>query len=315
MQHDTDKAGESRFESGGAIPGAGRAAFRMRMPDDIPTPVVIAAPHGGRFYPDTLTEGMRKPGYAALRLEDRHIDTLAEAVAAHAGAGLLIADAPRAMLDLNRASDDVDWDMVEGGAPADYRKSLANRRSRSGLGLVPRRLAGLGEIWKRPVSREELRERVDGIHQPYHQALGKMLERVRDRWGAALLVDLHSMPPLKRRFPDERAAEFVLGDRFGASCDSLLSGRALQFFGSEGRPAAHNRPYAGGYVLDRHAQPARGIHAIQLEVCRAAYLDAAMVEPSARMPAVAKLLAAFVRHMAAGAAALGRDRGLPLAAE
>ena len=315
MQDEPQVTGESSFITGGSIPDSDNAAYRALLPADLPAPVVIAAPHGGRVYPDSLTRRMRRPDYSALRLEDRHIDTLALAVAERTGACLLAADAPRAMLDLNRASDDVDWEMVAGGAPANYRKSLANRRSRSGLGLVPRRLAGLGEIWTTPLTRAELKARVSGVHQPYHRMLGKMLESVRDRWGAALLVDLHSMPPLKRRFPDEKPAEFVLGDRFGASCDSTLAARGLRFFGNEDRPVAHNRPYAGGYVLDRHAQPARGIHAIQLEVCRSTYLDAALAEPSARLPAVAKLLAGFISDMAAGTASLARDNGLPLAAE
>ena len=58
------------------------------------------------------------------------------------GAGLLVAHAPRAMLDLNRATDDVDWDMIANSKPDGVRHSLANRRARSGLGLVPRRLPG-----------------------------------------------------------------------------------------------------------------------------------------------------------------------------
>ena len=96
---------------------------------------------------------MRQPDYAAVRLEDRHVDLLARQIAAQTGAGLLIAHAPRAMLDLNRAQDDVDWEMIRGGAPLMPRHSHANRRARSGLGLVPRRLPGFGEIWKAGLSK------------------------------------------------------------------------------------------------------------------------------------------------------------------
>lgn len=301
--------------AGGQVPGIEQPAFRFSGRADFPTPVVIAAPHGGRLYPQSLLDRMRDAEGAMLRLEDRHVDTLAAAVAKETGASLLVADAPRAMLDLNRASDDMDWEMVVGGAPRGHRKSLANRRSRSGLGLVPRRLPGTGEIWRDRLTREELEDRISGIHQPYHWALGKALEDIRDRWGAALLIDFHSMPPLKRRFPGEKAPEFVIGDRFGASCEGVVSARALSFFGRHDRAVAHNRPYAGGYVLDRHAQPARGIHAIQLEICRSSYLDARFSEPSARLASLARLLAGFVREMAACTASLGREGGLPLAAE
>ncbi len=307
--------GEGGTLAGGRIPSTDRPAFRLELSPAMPVPVLIAAPHGGRAYPEWLLDRMRDAEAAALRLEDRHIDTVAEALAGETGAALLVAEAPRALLDLNRANDDMDWGMVEGGAPQRQAKSLANRRSRSGLGLVPRRLSGSGEIWNRRMTRPELDERIASVHQPYHRALGKALDELRDKWGAALLIDLHSMPPLKRRFPNEKPPEFVVGDRFGASCDHLLAARALDFLGRRGRGVAHNRPYAGGYVLDRHAQPARGIHAIQLEICRSTYLDARLSEPSARLPAVVRLLAGLVRDLAACTAGLARDRGLPLAAE
>lgn len=306
---------DSQCSPGGSIPGTGAPAFDLWLSPVSPLPVLIAVPHAGRDYPVDLLERMRDPVYSAMRLEDRHVDALGHELAHQTGAALIVARAPRAMIDLNRASDDVDWEMVAGGAPGGQRRSLANRRSRAGLGLVPRRLPVIGEIWRRRMARDELDERIAGIHQPYHRQLGQALEAIRDRWGAALLIDLHSMPPLRRRLPEEQPAEFVIGDRFGASCDAMLAARALGFFASAGRPAAHNRPYAGGYVLDRHAQPTRGIHALQLEVCRSTYLDARLSEPSARLPAVARMLAGLVRDLAACTATLGREPGFMLAAE
>lgn len=300
---------------GGSIPGLDRPAYSLEVPADTPIPVLIAVPHAGRDYPPELLGAMRDPRYSALRLEDRHVDLLARELATATGAALLVALAPRAMLDLNRASDDMDWSMVSGEAPRKIRNSLLNRRSRSGLGLVPRRLGGLGEIWKGPLDREELDARIDAIHRPYHAALGGALERLRDRWGAALLIDLHSMPPLKPKFPGDRPAEFVVGDRFGASCSPSLAAQGLAYFARYERRAAHNRPYAGGFILDRHGVPARGIHAIQLEICRATYLDAQLSEPSARLPAMGRLLAGFVRTLGDTVAAIGRGDGVALAAE
>jgi N-formylglutamate amidohydrolase len=300
---------------GGIIPGAGGSAFLLRVPATSPIPVLIAAPHGGRSYPESLRTRMRDADYSAVRLEDRHVDTLATEVARQTGAALLVAHAPRAMLDLNRDSEDMDWSMVAEGAPSAVRNSLANRRSRGGLGLVPRRLPGLGEIWKERITRAELAERIEGIHKPYHTALAGALETLRDRWGAVLLLDLHSMPPLKSRTPAERPAEFVIGDRFGASCDGRLVDHAFRWFAAQRRPVAHNRPYAGGYVLERHAAPARGIHGIQLEVCRSTYLDSRFEAPSGRLAGVARLIAGLVRELGAETATLARNSGLSLAAE
>ncbi|TMM50159.1 N-formylglutamate amidohydrolase [Qipengyuania marisflavi] len=306
---------DSAASTGGKIASGGAPAYRLWGVDKAPLPILIAVPHAGRAYPVAVIGAMRDPARSRLRLEDRHVDALAREVAAQTGAALIMAEAPRAMLDLNRATDDVDWGMIAGAREREGRHSAANRRARSGLGLVPRRLPGSGEIWRGPLPREELNSRIAGIHRPYHTALGTALETLRDRWGAALLLDLHSMPPLKARFPDEHAPEFVIGDRFGISCNPLLSAASLRFFAGAGRAAAHNRPYSGGYVLDRHGAPARGMHALQLEVCRTAYLDARLDEPSARLPGVARLLVTLVRTLADNVVALARQDGLSQAAE
>jgi len=304
---------ESRKGHGGIIPGtASQSAFTLALREPAPVPILIAVPHAGRCYPRELAALMRNQPSASLRLEDRFADLVAEAVAQETGAALLVAHAPRAMIDLNRAPDDVDWDMVAGGAPEQRVRLAAGRRARSGLGLVPRRLPGLGELWKRRLTRDELSARVEQVHKPYHAALAAGLESLRDRWGAALLLDLHSMPPLGPKRGADAAPDFVIGDRFGASCEGTLSAAAFDHFAQAGRRVAHNRPYAGGYVLDRHAAPARGLHALQVEICRSAYLDARLQEPGPGMAAVTRVLAGLVRRIAEELAA---GRSLPQAAE
>jgi N-formylglutamate amidohydrolase len=312
------KARESRggreVTRGGGIPGtpAGQAAFSFTRLDPAPVPVLLAVPHAGRVYPAAFAQNMRDQAAACLRLEDRLADLVAEAVARETGASLLVAHAPRAVIDLNRAPDDIDWEMVAGGAPERRVRNAAGRRARSGLGLVPRRLPGLGELWRHRLTPDELAARIERVHQPYHATLATGLEQLRDRWGAALLIDLHSMPPLGPKRGHDSAPDFVVGDRFGASCDGSLSAAALDHLSAAGRRAAHNRPYAGGYVLDRHGATARGVHAMQVEVCRSTYLDSQLREPSKGLAAVVRVLSGLVRRMAEELAA---GRSLPQAAE
>ena len=299
MNQAGDSAAIPQWHMGGEIPGApGVAAFAQAARHSAPLPVLIAVPHAGRHYPADLTQKMRHPAEASLRLEDRLVDLLAEQVAGATGASLIVAHAPRALIDLNRASDDVDWDMIAGSAPMLRPKMAAGRRSRSGLGLVPRRLPGVGEIWRGRISPAELTARIDLVHRPYHQALSDALEELRDRWGRALLIDLHSMPPLGPLTGPDAAASFVVGDRFGASCDEALVRGALHHLQAAGQRIAHNRPYAGGYVLDRHGAPARGLNALQLEVCRSVYLDATLSEPGEGFAATVELLTGLVRQLA-----------------
>ncbi|GMM93020.1 N-formylglutamate amidohydrolase [Qipengyuania sp. MTN3-11] len=299
----------------GVIPGSDEPAFRFSRLDEPALPVLIAVPHAGRVYPSQLRERMRQPGWSSLRLEDRYVDALARKIATATGAALLVANAPRAMIDLNRARDDLDWSMIAGGAGARQPDSIANRRARSGLGLVPRRLPGLGEIWKDRIGREELTARIESVHRPYHRRLGRTLENIRDVWGAALLIDLHSMPPLKSGAGCGKPAEFVIGDRFGASCDAVLSARAIDHIGKAGRQVAHNRPYSGGYVLDTHAAPSRGIHALQIEICRSTYLDARLDVPGPRLPTIARLLTGMIQTLAEDVARMGSGDALAFAAE
>lgn len=303
--------GDSHCTTGGQIPGSPEVhAFALSGPSPSSIPVLIAVPHAGRAYPRSLLERMRNPGFAALRLEDRYVDLLAEQVAAATGATLLLANAPRAMIDLNRSPDDIDWEMFGMGAPPDVGSYTPGRRARSGLGLIPRRLPGIGELWKRRHEEEDLSARISGIHQPYHDGLAAALADLRDRWGAALLLDLHSMPPLALR-GGQAPPEFVLGDRFGATCHGSLVGSTFTYFAEMRRGAAHNRPYAGGYVLERHAAPGEGLHALQLEIDRSSYLDSRLTEPGKGFAAMVHLLAGLVRRLAVEVATLGCMRSPP----
>jgi len=309
--------GGASATSGGLVPGLADApAFSLWQHDPSPIPVVIAVPHAGRSYPPELLARLRQPAFSAARLEDRLVDLVGSEVARRTGAALLTAHAPRAMIDLNRASDDIDWEMVDGGAGEGRghmraeaaATPLAARRARSGLGLVPRRLPGVGELWKRPIEHADLAARIEQVHVPYHAALSRLLEQVRARWGAVLLIDLHSMPPLPAR-AGEPAAEFVVGDRFGVSCDGALVANLFAGLGEARRLAAHNRPYAGGYVLERHARRAEGVHCLQLEIDRRTYLTPSLAEPGPGLPGTVDLVAALVQRMAIAVADLGADFG------
>ena len=113
------RPGELAKVSGGQVPGdkpteAHGPAFTHVAPHSMPLPVLIAVPHAGRAYPDHILTNFRDEELCQLRLEDRHVDEVGVAVAKATGTGLLVAHAPRAMLDLNRAHDDVDWDMIAG---------------------------------------------------------------------------------------------------------------------------------------------------------------------------------------------------------
>ncbi|MBS0480061.1 MAG: N-formylglutamate amidohydrolase [Proteobacteria bacterium] len=250
------------------------------MPPD--SPVVVSVPHAGRDYPLQLRAAAAVPVASMLALEDRHADTLA--LAARDGETLFVQRRARAWIDLNRAEDERD-PLIDDGArliPA----GAAATKLRSGLGLIPRRAAPGVTLWRRRLADDEVRQRIAEDHRPYHAALAAALSAARDRFGAALLIDLHSMPPL----PGPVGAQVVIGDRFGRSAAARLVHRIEGEAVSAGLTAALNAPYPGGHILNLHGRPDRRVHAIQVEIDRRLYLDPALNVPGHTFGATAVLL-------------------------
>ncbi|WP_375428555.1 N-formylglutamate amidohydrolase [uncultured Sphingomonas sp.] len=233
-------------------------------PDAPTSPVVLSVPHAGRDYPPAILPLLRAAPRSLRALEDRFVDAVA--LAARGERTTLVQRVPRAWIDLNRAEDERDPAVDEGADPT--LPATRSPKSRSGLGLIPRRVPAAGEIWRRRLSDADVRARIDAAHRPYHRALAAALMAARARFGVAVLLDLHSMPPLGRG-----AAQVVIGDRFGRAADARFIARAETAATASGLGVAVNTPYAGGHILDRHASPMRRVHGLQLELDRTLYLD------------------------------------------
>lgn len=234
------------------------------------SPILISVPHSGRVYPPELLAHARLAVSQMRMLEDRHADALVQPLidAGHAG---LIALAPRAMIDLNRDERDVDTRLVRGIPHGTA--TIESVKQRGGLGLFPRSLPQMGELWQRSLDWSEATRRITDIHRPYHGAIEEMMNDLFALHGTVLLLDVHSMPPLLPGRVTGLPPDIVIGDRFGASAGSRLSETARHVATTHGLNVALNHPYAGSYLLDRHGAPMRNRHALQIEVSRALYLD------------------------------------------
>lgn len=261
------------------------------------SPVVLSVPHAGRDYSPALLQAARVGRAALETLEDRLVDRLIWRATAN-GATAIVARSPRAEIDLNRDPREIDPALVAPPLPSGH--VMQSARTRGGLGLIPSRIAGAGPIWRERISRAEVTRRVDRIHAPYHEALEAALGHARDRFGEAVLLDCHSMPPRARldggRTPH---AAIVFGDRHGTTIAPDLLDAALGAARGLGWRAQCNAPYAGGYIVARHGRPKDGLHALQLEIDRAAYLDADLRTPGPGFESVARLIAALVQAIEA----------------
>jgi N-formylglutamate amidohydrolase len=281
---------------------------RLLGPSRISSPVFIAVPHAGRVYPDELEALSRLSNQDLSILEDRHADALVEAALA-SGHHALVADVARAWIDLNRAEDELDSVWI---APKD--RALVPTRStakvRGGLGVIPTRLAAAGEIWRQPLTATDVQRRIDEHHRPYHHAMREALHQRRQMFGAALLIDLHSMPPVRSE-KGEAPPHIVIGDLFRRSADPDLVDLVRAECEAAGFVIAYNVPYAGGATLERHSRPAQGLHAIQVEIDRRLYLDSASKEHGAGLPAMMQ----FIRRLADVLRQALLDQAMPMAAE
>lgn len=282
------------------------SSFDQSGPDTPQWPVILSVPHAGRAYPPDLADDCRFPADRLLPLEDRLADRLAVA-SFEAGFTGIVAKTPRAVIDLNRAERDMDPGMLS--RPMDVQPILS-AKARGGLGLVPRRTAVLGDLWRRRFTPEEIDDRINRHHRPYHNRLEALMEAARRRHGTAILLDIHSMPPLLQdgaRTPPQ----IVVGDRFGRSANSVLTEIAGATFEAAGLQVAYNAPYAGGHILDRHSAPADGLHAIQLEFDRRLYLDPQLRAAGDGLTDMARLLRQVAERLSDAAPGLS----LPIAAE
>ena len=273
-------------------PVAERSPAYLRYGPDQPTsPVIISVPHAGRIYPPALIAKLAVNAADLRRLEDRLADRLADGLVA-SGHAVLIASAPRALIDLNRDERDIDADHVR-DCPRDKVASPPSGKVRGGLGLFPRSLPTCGPLWRGPIAWAEAYHRIETFHRPYHDRLARMLANARSRFGQAILLDLHSMPPLLARGAWRRPS-VVLGDRFGRSAHGRLSAVVVAYLESRGLVVAQNNPYSGRHVLDRHGSPDDGIHAIQCEIDRSLYLDRAMAGPGPGLKFAQNVVAGLV---------------------
>ena len=72
--------------------------------------------------------------------------------------------------------------------------------------------------------------------------------------------------------PADGVPPIVVGDRFGRTAARWLTADSLGIVRQCGFDVALNDPFAGGHVIERHGNPRRGIHALQVEIDRRYYL-------------------------------------------
>jgi len=244
--------------------------FEVVEPAVAKGPVLFNSPHSGSIYPREFLAVARLDIATLRRSEDSFVDELIAGVVRH-GFPLMHAHFPRCFVDVNREPYELDPRMFEGRLP-----SFANTRSMrvaGGLGTVARVVGDAQEIYDQRIPVDDALRRIEGLYKPYHRALRRLFSKLHRDFGAAVLIDCHSMPSNAGHKDERPRPEFVLGDRYGTSCAGAVSETLEKTLRGLGYSVSRNKPYAGGFITEHYGNPAAGLHAIQLEVNRALYMD------------------------------------------
>ena len=283
------------------------ALFEVREPASHAIPFVYNSPHSGRIYPPEFIAQSRLEGISIRRSEDHYVDELF-ADASALGAPLLLANFPRAYLDVNREPYELDPSMFDGLLPP-Y-ANINSLRVAGGLGTIPRIVAENMEIYARRLSVQEGLDRIEAVYKPYHAALRRLIARTHVQFGFGVLIDCHSMPGNVRVAGTNARPDFIIGDRYGTSASAELSRAAVAILEEMGFTAIRNKPYAGGFITEHYGRPSRGLHALQIEVNRSIYVDEVTLEKRSDFALVAAAITAFMRQMAVYVAQFATDTAL-----
>ena len=220
-------------------------------------PLIVSIPHAGTRLPadiaDTMTALARH-----LPDNDWHVERLYGFAAAR-GATVVAATHSRYVVDLNRAPD---------GTP--LYPGASELCPLTTFDYEPVYLPGQAP------DRREIARRVATFWQPYHDALAAEIRRLRAEHGRILLWDAHSIRSRLPRFFQGRLPDFNLGSGDGTTAAAPLAAEIAAAARGTGYGTVLDGRFKGGHIVRSFGRPDEGVHAIQLEIAQASYMEEAL---------------------------------------
>jgi formiminoglutamase len=220
------------------------------------SPLLLAQPHGGTEVPAAILARLNQQGRIKADT-DWHITRLYDGLVDE----ISIVSTPihRYVIDANR--DPADQSLY----PGQNTTSLCPTTTFDGTDIY---LGGQAP------SLDEIQQRQQDYHQPYHDALGAQLERIQQKHGYVILYDCHSIRSLVPYLFEGRLADFNIGTNSGGSCDSAIA-TAVQSVceSAQGYTSVTNGRFKGGWTTRHYGKPEQGVHAIQMELAQCNYMQ------------------------------------------
>jgi N-formylglutamate deformylase len=217
--------------------------------------MLISMPHNGQHIPEGIADSMIS-STTSVADTDWYMDKL-YSFAQAMGIYVLSPKYSRSVIDLNR---DPNGEVLYAGA--------------NNTELCPTTAFDLSPLYiegKQP-SNQEITRRVKHYWQPYHQALGDTLAKLKQQHGKVILLDAHSIMSQVPRFFSGKLPDFNFGTANGRSCSHTLL-ESIKKLDLTPYSSVYNGRFKGGYITRTYGDPVNNIHAIQLELSQHTYMD------------------------------------------
>jgi formiminoglutamase len=226
-------------------------------------PLIVSFPHTGTEIPDDLC-GRFVSVWRARRDADWWVDRLYD-FANGLGATTVRTRISRSVIDVNR--DPSGASLYPGQATTE---------------LCPTTDFDGDALYRddRLPDESEIARRRESYFQPYHDALRTEIERLRDSFANIVLFDAHSIRSHIPRLFDGELPQFNIGTNDNRSCAPELTRAVEAACAASDYSRIVNGRFKGGWTTRHYGEPAKGVHAIQLELACRGYMD----EPAAPLP-------------------------------
>ncbi len=219
-------------------------------------PLLVSIPHAGTKIPDNIFGRFSNAG-KKLPDTDWFVPRLYEFVK-DLGAYLIVANYSRYVVDLNRPPDD---------------KNLYE--DEKGSGLVPMALFDGSPLYaaEEPFTEEDINERLDTYWRPYHTKITEVVAQIKEDHGYALIYDAHAIASRIPNLFKGKLPDLNLGTNNAESCAPECGYAIAEVIRASGFTSTINGRFIGGYITRHYGKPAKHVHAIQMEIGHAAYID------------------------------------------
>jgi N-formylglutamate deformylase len=269
-------------------------------------PVVFDVPRSGREYPAAFHT--TAPFADVHFLVSMYVEEI-WGLAPQAGCGLLYALFVNNWIDANRGLADLDPALLAEPWPEPLAPSEKTGR---GMGLIHSSVRNGHKLYNRKLTVAEVRNRIDHYWKPYHDRLAALIAAERDRAGIAYHLSCHCMGtigPASSHDAGQRRKDFCLSDRDGTTSSREFMDVIAGAIRSHGYSVSYNDPFKGAESIRLHANPAGGVHSVQIEVIKELFFSEATFEKHPNfdqvrtdMGKVAAVIADYARSQGIGPA-------------